>query len=195
MGNPGPEYHLTRHNAGFLLADQVLKSAERSEKQKLSSLDKIADCWSAWIADKPVAVVKPKTYMNNSGQAVRRLIEQFSISVESQLVVAYDDLDIPLGSVRLRAKGSAGTHKGMESVVAAVGHQNFARLRLGIGPKPSYQNAEDFVLKEFAAAERSAVAGMMDKAAQMIEAVARHGLELAISKYQALIFKQETKTE
>ena len=184
LGNPGSRYHLSRHNTGFLLADRLLKSAPDARRLKALFPEGLVHCWQALFYDKKTLVAKPQTYLNRSGEAVRALLKKFPIDASRQLYVAYDDLDIPLGSVRLRKKGSAGTHKGMASVVDAVGNGNFPRLRLGIGPKPPHLKAEDFVLDSFRKEERPLVEVMLSKAEQLWNLVVCEGLEMAVSKYQ-----------
>ncbi|MBI2070450.1 MAG: aminoacyl-tRNA hydrolase [Elusimicrobia bacterium] len=187
LGNPGPGYAPTRHNIGFLLVDRLLAAAADVEKTKPPVLAKLAECWKGQLDGRHVVFVKPTTFMNNSGDAVAALLKIFPMDISSQLILAYDELDLPAGSVRLRLKGSAGTHRGMESVIAAVGHGNFPRIRLGIGPKPAAAKAEDFVLAPFKREERDLAESALVKAEELFRAVLKHGWDLAVSKYQPAI--------
>lgn len=130
-----------------------------------------------------VVLAKPLTFMNNSGEATLALAGEFALQIREQLFVAFDDLDLPLGEVRLRPHGSAGTHRGMASVIGSLGHGDFPRIRLGVGPKPANVRAEDFVLADFKKEEEPLAQDMIQKAAGLWQSIVRHGLALAISKY------------
>lgn len=141
LGNPGRTYLRTRHNAGFLLVKKVAKHWDtRLRKRAYSS--KIA--YVEWEGEK-ILLVLPQTYMNLSGIAVKHIIGSGRVKLEN-LVVAYDDLDIPLGEIRVRKEGGAGTHKGMISVIQELADSKFSRIRIGIGPLPPDTEATDFVL-------------------------------------------------
>ncbi|MEK7288134.1 MAG: aminoacyl-tRNA hydrolase [Elusimicrobiota bacterium] len=183
LGNPGSQYARTRHNAGFQLIDHVGLNNPCRKPSLSERLRRLAECWQFDIQDKSVLLAKPLTFMNNSGAAVAGLASELEVNEGQRLFVAYDDLDIPLGTVRLRPNGSAGTHRGMASIIQALGHGNFPRIRLGIGPKPPLMKSEDFVLAQFTATERPTVEDMIKKADTLWQAVVEHGLALAISKY------------
>jgi len=183
LGNPEDKYLLTRHNAGFRFIDTIAKDSGAVEPFKDRNLRAYADCFSAhWPNSNNLLLVKPTTYMNNSGEAISQLIKRFKPRLE-QLWVVYDDLDLPLGTVRLRKKGSAGTHRGMVSVVDALKDENFPRIRLGIGPKPVHVPAEDFVLKPFNREEGIVVEEMLKKAKNIFDITITQGIDYAISKY------------
>ncbi|HID65408.1 MAG TPA: aminoacyl-tRNA hydrolase, partial [Aquificaceae bacterium] len=144
LGNPGKEYEKTRHNVGFMVIDELVKSlrAKKPSEEALSLVYKIR------IGGKEVFLAKPLTYMNNSGAAVYNLLEEYGLSPE-QMIVIYDDLDLPLGTIRLRLKGSSGGHKGVESIIKYIGTQNFPRLRIGIGRPKKKEDVVKYVLSPF----------------------------------------------
>ncbi|NPA93018.1 MAG: aminoacyl-tRNA hydrolase [Chloroflexi bacterium] len=148
LGNPGREYAKTRHNAGFLLLDHLAEQLGfRFRRMQFKAL--VAD---GRYQGRKIILAKPQTYMNLSGRAVRPLMRFYQIPPE-QLLVAYDDLDLPLGTLRLRPKGGHGGHKGMRSIIEHLGTQEFPRLRLGIGRPPGRMDAADYVLQPFTPAE------------------------------------------
>ena len=149
LGNPGREYAQTRHNAGFMLADALAaRLGVRFRRLQFKALTTDARYGKAKII-----LAKPQTYMNLSGQAVAPLLRFYKIPPE-RLLVAYDDLDLPLGAVRLRPKGGHGGHKGMRSIIERLGTQEFPRLRLGIGRPPGRMDAAAYVLQPFSPAEK-----------------------------------------
>jgi PTH1 family peptidyl-tRNA hydrolase len=154
LGNPGKQYERTRHNAGFLAAEhlaQELKAGEWKSRQKF--LCSIAE---AAINDIPCFIVKPSTFMNRSGEAVRKLIDFYKLDPKKQLVVCSDDIDIPLGTFRLRKTGGPGTHNGLKSVVECIG-KNFPRLRIGFGPQPKEMDLTTWVLSAMTETEAKAL--------------------------------------
>lgn len=143
LGNPGLRFANTRHNVGFMFVDSVvLKWGEWLEETGKSILGKIS------VDSNEVLILKPFTYMNRSGDAIPPIVERFSI-LPQEILVVYDDLWIPLGSVRIRIKGSSGGHNGMQSIINALGTEDIPRLRIGIGPLPEGASSVDFVLSEF----------------------------------------------
>jgi peptidyl-tRNA hydrolase, PTH1 family len=148
LGNPGGKYDRTRHNLGFLVVDRIAAQSKITVKKKVC--DSLMAEWS--IAGERVLLAKPQTYMNRSGDAVKRLLRKFHASPE-ELVVVYDDLDLPFGRIRIRPKGGAGGHRGLLSIIESVGGAPFYRLRMGIGRPPNGMNAEDYVLEPFDSAE------------------------------------------
>ncbi len=149
LGNPGREYAQTRHNAGFMLADALAaRLGVRFRRLQFKALTT-----DARYGEAKIILAKPQTYMNLSGQAVAPLLRFYKIPPE-RLLVAYDDLDLPLGAVRLRPKGGHGGHKGMRSIIERLGTQEFPRLRLGIGRPPGRMDAAAYVLQPFSPAEK-----------------------------------------
>lgn len=186
LGNPEPKYEQTRHNIGFAAIDALARSwqiplAENRKFQGAAGEGKIPR------ADHKIRLLKPLTYMNNSGQAIRAVTDWYKLPPESVLVI-YDDMDLPLGKMRLRLSGSAGGHNGMKSAIAHLGTQNFPRLRLGIG-KP--QNASDkddsgtisYVLGRFTADETKVVTQLLQLVRDAVELALGQGVETAMNRY------------
>lgn len=149
LGNPGRRYAQTRHNVGFLFIRQVARNWKvRVKKRRFQA--KIAEVERA---QGKILLAIPQTFMNLSGQAVKQIVGGRKIELEN-LVVVYDDLDIPLGDIRVRKEGSAGTHKGMTSVIQELGSVRFPRIRVGIGPLPAEADAAEYVLSPLAPGER-----------------------------------------
>jgi PTH1 family peptidyl-tRNA hydrolase len=172
LGNPGLEYRATRHNAGFLLID-VLAARWGIVLGDASPLA----CWGVGVAGTaPVLLAKPATFMNGSGDAVAALVRGHGANA---VVVAYDDLDLPLGRVRIRPDGGAGGHRGVASVIAAVG-TTFVRVRIGIGRPPTEVDPVDFVLTPFAPDERPALERALARAADGVEMLLRDGVDAAM---------------
>lgn len=166
LGNPGKQYEQTRHNAGFravdLLADHC-GTGPWQEKQKFQ-----AYICEARIVTVPVLLVKPQTYMNASGEAVRKLMDFYKVDPTSQLLILCDDVDLPLGDVRLREKGSAGTHNGLKSVIEQIG-ESFPRLRIGIGPKPAGADLAAWVLSVPPEEEQKKIHDVLQKIPGMVK--------------------------
>lgn len=146
LGNPGTQYTQTRHNAGFILGHTVV-SGWNDPTVKHQAI-----VYDGRLAGQKVLVVFPQTYMNLSGRAIRGIAAFYKIP-PSDCLVLYDDFDLPLGVLRFRAKGSAGTHNGMKSMVTELGTTEFPRLRIGIGPKATDRSVSDFVLSAFSQSE------------------------------------------
>ncbi len=163
LGNPGKEYENTRHNVGFMVVDELVKSL----KLKNPSEEALSLLYRTRIGGKEVIFAKPLTYMNNSGAAVYNLLEEFNLSPENMLVV-YDDLDLPLGSIRLRLKGSSGGHKGVESIIKYIGTENFPRLRIGIGRPKKKEDVVKYVLSPFSREEENTINKVIKKAVRCI---------------------------
>jgi len=179
LGNPGDEYAETRHNLGFMVIDKLAADAGvRVRRQECASL-----VGSALIEDRRVTLVKPQTFMNLSGDAVSCLHSRESEA--DRLIVISDDLALPFGSLRLRERGSAGGHNGLKSIIAALGTNEFVRLRIGIQPEHPVSNAKRFVLDEFTRAESESLAGTLERAAEAVRSVLRDGIAKAMSLYNS----------
>ncbi len=182
LGNPGKQYEKTRHNLGFMVLDQMVGSGEWGTDDKFQSeiLKLSQDVW----------LIKPQTFMNNSGMAVVRLVEYFKIPPED-LIIIHDDLDLILGKIKVRLGGAAGGHHGVESIIEALGTDQFIRVRLGIGNQKSHSgehervhfNAEHFVLEKFMPNESSKVKHMIKKATEALEILLDKGLETAQNQF------------
>jgi PTH1 family peptidyl-tRNA hydrolase len=182
LGNPGPEYADTRHNVGFRCVEELARRSDARWTDRSHDLDCLIS--TAQIAHLTLVLAKPQTYMNRSGAAVHGLLRKLGIPREQCLVV-YDDMDLPFGTLRLRERGSPGTHNGMRSVVASLHDDSIPRLRIGIS-QASPGNATNHVLSEFDAAERAAVADLVERAADAAVAWAIHGPATAMNRYNSL---------
>ena len=176
LGNPGGEYAETRHNVGFLVVDEL---ARRSRVGRFAR--RYASLLGRRAGARPALLVKPQTYMNASGGAVARLCRGESLAPEECLVVV-DDVDLPLGELRLRARGGPGSHNGLRSIVDELG-EGFPRLRLGIRGAQPWADLADYVLAAFEADERPQVVEMVARAADCVEVALRAGLSRAASRF------------
>ena len=178
LGNPGPEYAETRHNVGWRVAERL---AERVGAQRWRERFE-ALLIQTRLAGRPVVLARPLTYMNESGRAVRRLVEFWKVEADRLLVVV-DDLALDLGRLRLRPGGSAGGHKGLASVAEHLGHEAYPRLRVGIGPLPEGWDGADFVLGRFTETERPVVERAVQRAADAAEVWLAEGIEAAMNRF------------
>jgi peptidyl-tRNA hydrolase, PTH1 family len=178
LGNPGKKYERTRHNLGFLVIDRIATQNEVVIKKKRCNA--LIGEWSC--NDEKVLLVKPQTYMNRSGEAVKKLIREFGASTED-LVVVYDDLDLPFGRIRIRPQGSAGGHRGLRSIMESVGDAPFYRVRIGIGRPPEGVNAEDYVLEPFDSQERSELNDSVSRAAEAVLTLLKDGAQRAMERF------------
>lgn len=179
LGNPGEEYTQTRHNIGFQCVNYL------GQRHGLSFGDKRSKARVAEgnIAGQRVALAKPFTYMNDSGQAIAGLRSWYKIDPARELLVIYDDQDLPFGTLRLRERGGPGTHNGMRSVVSLLGSQNFLRLRVGIGNVPPGRDISSYVLGRFTREEQTALPEITGRAADAIEVILREGFVTAMNRY------------
>ena len=184
LGNPGKQYEDTRHNVGWMVLDRLAERAGWTGHAK--ARDAAATVHGRYNG-LDLMLVKPTTYMNLSGVAVRKVLARQRAPLDDLLIV-YDDFDLPLGKLRLRGEGSAGTHNGMRSIIGELGNQKFARLRVGIG-EPLRHNPDraaiDHVLTRFGAAEKRVLNVVIDAAADAIEDWARDGAYKAANKWNA----------
>ncbi|MBV9820748.1 MAG: aminoacyl-tRNA hydrolase [Actinobacteria bacterium] len=180
LGNPGPRYEATRHNAGFGVLDELASRIGGSFKAHKSR----ADVLEGRVAGQPVVLAKPRSYMNESGGPIVAVSRFYKIGVE-RIVVVHDELDLPFGALRLKRGGGEGGHNGLKSTSAALGSKDYLRVRFGIGRPPGRQDPADYVLREFAAAERKELAFLLDRAADAVEAVLAKGLEAAQNEFHS----------
>ena len=178
LGNPGPQYERNRHNLGFQVLDVLARrhglSFNRAHYKSLVAEGR--------IASKPVVLVKPMTYMNLSGEAVGPLVRVYAVPLE-RLLVVYDDMDLPLGKLRLRPKGGSGGHRGLESVIRALKTDEIPRLRVGIGRPPPYLSPTNYVLQDFSPEEEEELAVVREEAADAIEVWLTEGLQAAMDRF------------
>jgi len=182
LGNPGKDYEQTRHNVGF----RVVEELARRYGLSFGKTERKAQSASGLIRGKRVILTKPQTYMNLSGEAVRSLVDFYKIEPD-HLIVVCDDLDIPLGTVRLRKSGSAGGQNGVKSVIQHLGTQEFSRLRFGIGRPPGKMQARDYVLGVFKGDDAILAAQVVDRAADAVETWLIEGIEIAMTRHNGSI--------
>jgi peptidyl-tRNA hydrolase, PTH1 family len=160
LGNPGPRYAGTRHNAGFLIVDELASRVGGSFKAHKGR----ADIVEGRLAGQPVVLAKPKSFMNESGGPIVAISRFYKIDI-ARIVVVHDELDLPFGALRLKRGGGEGGHNGLRSTSASLGSKEYLRVRFGIGRPPGRQDPAEYVLREFAAAERKELPLLLDRAA------------------------------
>jgi PTH1 family peptidyl-tRNA hydrolase len=180
LGNPGAEYEWSRHNLGFMLIDKLSAASGfdrfRRECQSLVGRGE--------IEGRAVKLVKPQTYMNLSGEAVACLVHKHKLTEPGEnLVVISDDLALPFGKIRIRARGSAGGHNGLKSIIGSLGTNEFTRLRIGIQPQHPINDAKRFVLDTYPRAARAKVEKILDRSAEALRAILRDGVLKAMTEY------------
>jgi PTH1 family peptidyl-tRNA hydrolase len=177
LGNPGPEYEDTRHNAGFRLADHL---AARWRLGSFRRAERAREAQGTWQA-LPVRLVKPQTYMNRSGAAIAPLRTLPGFDPSLHLLILVDDVALPIGRFRLRGAGSAGGHNGLKSIEGVLQRQDYARLRIGVGPAPpDLDDLADFVLDEFTREEREEISQLLDPMSEAVETWLENGIEKAM---------------
>ena len=180
LGNPGIQYENTRHNAGFIAIDYLARKYSIDvRKIKFKSL-----IGQGVISGQKVMLVKPQTYMNNSGEAIREIYKYFDFD-HDKLIVIYDDIDIDFGSIRIRKKGSAGTHNGMKSIIYNLEFDDFPRIKVAVGKKPSYMDLANFVLSGFSKQEAKIIEEEVKFASDAIEMILEEGIEKSMSMFNS----------
>ena len=185
LGNPGKDYIDTRHNAGFMVLDQYASNLGlcfRDEKRWKSKISKNGDCY----------LIKPQTYMNDSGVAVGQVATYYKIR-PTEILVLYDDMDLPLGRLRIRASGSAGGHNGMRSVINHLGTQDFPRLRIGIGA--GVKGTVKHVLGKFRDEERSELEKSLKNAVLALAVIIEQGLPEAMTRFNSIVETEKKKQD
>ena len=178
LGNPGKEYERTRHNTGFMVLDRL------SEKLNIEmTQNKFKGLYGKGkYKGEDVLLLKPQTYMNLSGESVRQVMDFFKINQEDILVV-YDDLDMPVGKLRLRQSGSAGGHNGIKNIIQELGTQKFVRIKVGVGAKPQGWDLADYVLGRFGSEDRKLVDEAQDRACKAVELILSDGPDAAMNEF------------
>ena len=176
LGNPGKEYTSTRHNSGYMVVEYLAEKLN----VKLNKLKFNSVYGDTSINGEKVMLVKPVTYMNRSGIAMGEILKFYKIPTEA-LIVIYDDIDIPLGSLRIRPNGSAGTHNGMKSIISSVG-SGFPRIRIGIG-RNEEMNLADYVLQKFSLSEKEIITPIIETAAEAAIEIIENSIDSAMQKY------------
>jgi PTH1 family peptidyl-tRNA hydrolase len=178
LGNPDPEYQWTPHNLGFMAIDELAnRGGIRVSRPEAKAL-----VGRGTLAGEEVLLAKPQTYMNLSGISVRELLEKYDLS-PGDLLVMWDEAQLPLGTIRISGEGSAGSHNGAKSVIGALGTPEFARLRLGCAPDHEITSRKEYVLRPMRKAELEVAAGMIDEAGDAVEMMLKQGIDPAMNKY------------
>lgn len=181
LGNPGLKYENTRHNAGFLTIDYLAnKFGIDVKKSKFKSL-----YGQGVISGQKVMLVKPQTYMNNSGEAVREIKNFYKFDMD-KLIVIYDDIDIEFGTIRIRKKGSAGTHNGMKSIIYQIQDDKFPRIKIAVGKKPEYMDLANFVLSGFTEKEAEVIREEIKLASDSIETMIESSIDMSMNKFNSV---------
>jgi PTH1 family peptidyl-tRNA hydrolase len=182
LGNPGYEYRLTPHNLGFMAIDRLAevcgKELARREAQALTA--------STELAGERVILAKPQTYMNLSGLAVARLLRNYDLTPRDLLVLV-DEIELPLGMLRIRPRGSAGGHNGLKSIIGALEADDFTRLRMGVRPEGPVEDYVSYLLRPFPVAEEELVAKMLDEASEAVCVILSEGVQKAMNRFNRRI--------
>ncbi len=179
LGNPGDEYKLTPHNLGFLVVDRIAgkHGVEIRNRQCRALTARIQ------VGDEPVLLAKPETYMNLSGLSVRELVAEYEAKPEADLIVIQDELDFPLGTLRIHTRRSSAGHNGIESIVGALGTQDFLRIRIGVAPERRVEDGERYLLSPLRKAELAVVDGILDTAAEAVKVILLEGPAAAMNRF------------
>lgn len=187
LGNPGREYEDTRHNIGFQVIERI------AEQERIPVLEKKhrALIGKGYIGGQKVILAKPLTYMNLSGESVRELVDYYKIDEKKELLVISDDISLPPGQLRLRKKGSAGGHNGLKNIIAHLGHEEFMRLKMGVGEKPEGWDLVDHVLGHFSREDKKEMEKAVTEAADAVRMVFHDGIEAAMNHYNKKVEKRQ----
>lgn len=179
LGNPGTKYENTRHNIGFMVIDAV------AEKNHISVTEKKhrALIGKGMIGGERALLVKPQTFMNLSGESIREIIDYYKIEEKTELIVISDDISLAPGALRIRKKGSAGGHNGLKNIILHLGHDEFQRIRLGVGEKPSGYDLADYVLGHFNEDDRALIRESVAQAAEAVEVMMTEGADRAMNQF------------
>jgi peptidyl-tRNA hydrolase, PTH1 family len=179
LGNPGDEYRLTPHNLGFLVVDRIAgeRGVEIRNRQCRALTSRMQ------IGAEPVLLAKPETYMNLSGVSVRELVAEYQVQPESDLIVIQDELDFPLGTLRIHTRRSSAGHNGIESIIGALGTQDFLRIRMGVAPERKVKDGERYLLAPLSKAALAVVDGMLDTAVEAVKVILTEGAAAAMNRF------------
>ena len=179
LGNPGIEYQFTPHNIGFLAVDRLAEQCgvmiENRHCKALTARSR--------IGKEEILLAKPETYMNLSGLAVRGLVEEYEVRPEQDLIVIYDELDLPLGMIRVRPRGSSAGHNGMQSIINALQTEEIARIRIGVAPDDPRKGGAKYILAPFRKSQLVAVDEALDVTAQAVNAIINDGIATAMNRF------------
>jgi len=179
LGNPGDEYRLTPHNVGFLAVDRIAGEAGVEIRNRQCR----ALTARAVIGGEKVLLAKPETYMNLSGMSVRELVAEYGAKPEADLIVIQDELDFPLGTLRIHTRRSSAGHNGIESIIGALGTQDFLRIRMGVAPERKVEDGERYLLSPMRKAELAVIDGMLDTASEAVRAILTEGPAAAMNRF------------
>lgn len=179
LGNPGIEYQFTPHNLGFLTIDRLAGDIGVEVRNRNCR----ALTARAVIEEQQVLLAKPETYMNLSGMAVRELVGKYEADPGKDLIVVYDELDLPLGRIRIRQRGSSAGHNGMESIIGALGTQEFLRVRLGVGPDKKVSDGAKYLLSQFRKAQLKLLGEILDTAGDAVRTILKDGPAVAMNRF------------
>lgn len=179
LGNPGDEYQFTPHNIGFLTVDRIAQQCGVMVDNRLCK----ALTARARIGKEEILLAKPETFMNLTGLSVLELVRKHEVDVQKDLLLIYDELDLPLGTIRIRERGSSAGHKGMESVIGALDTEEVPRMRLGIAPDHPLKDGSRYVLGQFRKSQLGAVDEMLEKAAEAVNVIVNEGISVAMNRF------------
>ena len=179
LGNPGIEYQFTPHNMGFLAVDRIAEQCG----VRINNRNCRAQTARARIADQDVVLAKPETYMNLSGMSVRELVREYEAQPGQDLVLLYDEMDLPFGTLRVRPRGRSAGHNGMESVIGALGTQEITRVRMGVAPEHPVSDGAAYVLSQFKKAQYPVLDEVLDMAAEAVRVILAEGVQAAMNRF------------
>jgi PTH1 family peptidyl-tRNA hydrolase len=179
LGNPGIEYQFTPHNLGFLTIDRIANGLGIEVRNRQCR----ALTARGTIAGEPVVLAKPETYMNLSGLSVRELVAEHQVDVTRELIVIYDELDLPFGTMRIKQRGGTAGHNGMESILGALDTDEFLRIRLGVSPERKVEDGASYLLAPFRRAQEKVVDELLDLGAQAVEMILKDGPAAAMNRF------------
>lgn len=179
LGNPGIEYQFTPHNIGFLAVDRIAEQCgvmvDNRHAKALTGRTR--------IGNEEVLLAKPETYMNHSGMSVRELVDKHEVNAEKDLIVIYDELDLPLGMIRIRARGSSAGHNGMQSIINALQSEEIQRMRLGVAPDDPSKGGARYILGQFRKSQLARVDEVLDLVAQAVNVIINEGIAAAMNRF------------
>jgi len=188
LGNPGIEYQFTPHNLGFLAVDRIAAQCG----VRVNNRNCRAQTARGRIGTEEVVLAKPETYMNLSGQSVREMVGEYRVQPEQDLVLLYDELDLPFGTLRIRPRGRSAGHNGVESVIGALGTQEFLRIRMGVGPDYPVGDGAKYVLTPFKKSQYQVVDQVLDTAAEAVKVILAEGVQAAMNRFNRKVDEEAT---
>ena len=187
LGNPGIEYQFTPHNLGFLAIDQIAGQCKVEVRNRQCR----ALTASAVIGSETVLLAKPETFMNLSGLSVRELVAEYDARPETDLIIIQDELDFPLGTVRIHQRRSSAGHNGIESLIGALGTQDFLRIRMGVAPDRKIEDGMSYLLSPFRKAQLKVVAEMLDVTAEAVQVILKEGPAAAMNRFNRKLEEED----